>query len=171
MEDSVHIVQLDTPFSIEEPPALDSLECIHESTTTDPADATVSNAYIHVWAIIGHLKASDWDIHRTADDYSIPVAAVQDAIRYYIKHRRDIEDRLRSNQFSEQFGGISQANSLLVFSASQSRALREVTSATLIPFRRVATNFGRSYPASRDPAVSLYLRDPERSQIAVQLTG
>ncbi len=38
---------------------------------------------VPVWALIAHLQGNEWDAVRTAEDYTIPEAAVKAAIAYY----------------------------------------------------------------------------------------
>lgn len=40
-----------------------------------------------VWAILGYLVGADGDRQRTADDYEIPVEAVDAAVAYYERNQ------------------------------------------------------------------------------------
>ncbi len=46
---------------------------------------------------MGHLGGEDGDVRRVADDYDIPVEAVEAALAYYREHRAVIDDRLAAN--------------------------------------------------------------------------
>jgi len=54
--------------------------------------------YIHVWAIIGELESSGWDIAAVAAGYGIPEEAVRAAIAYYRRHQAEIDARLADNR-------------------------------------------------------------------------
>jgi uncharacterized protein (DUF433 family) len=41
----------------------------------------------HVWAIIGYLRASDWDVAETARAWNMSEETVRAAIQYYERHR------------------------------------------------------------------------------------
>jgi uncharacterized protein (DUF433 family) len=61
------------------------------------ADARIRNHWQHVWALVGHAKATVFDPERVAFDYDIPAEAVQAAFAFYARHRQIIDDRLRAN--------------------------------------------------------------------------
>ena len=61
------------------------------------AEARLKDSKIAVWAIIGQLRAEGRDVPRVAEDYEIPVEAVEAALAYYHQHRAVIDDRLRAN--------------------------------------------------------------------------
>ena len=61
------------------------------------AEARLKDSKISVWAIIGQLRAEGRDVPRVAEDYDIPVEAVEAALAYYREHRAVIDDRLRAN--------------------------------------------------------------------------
>ncbi len=63
----------------------------------DPAEARLRDRKISVWAIIGHLGGDDGDLQQAADDYDIPVEAVEAAVAYYRQHRAAIDARLAQN--------------------------------------------------------------------------
>ena len=52
---------------------------------------------IHVWAIIGYLQAIDWNEAKTANDYDLPLEAVQAAVAFYKKHSAAIDAYLEMN--------------------------------------------------------------------------
>ena len=61
------------------------------------AEARLKDSMISVWAIVGHLGGDDGDVRQAADDYDIPVEAVEAAVAYYREHRAVIDDRLAAN--------------------------------------------------------------------------
>ena len=61
------------------------------------AEARLKESKISVWAIIGQLRAEGRDVQRVAEDYLIPVEAVEAALAYYQQHRAGIDDRLVAN--------------------------------------------------------------------------
>ncbi len=61
------------------------------------AEARLKESKISVWAIIGQLRAEGRDVQRVAEDYLIPVEAVEAALAYYQQHRAVIDDRLVAN--------------------------------------------------------------------------
>ncbi len=61
------------------------------------AEARLKDSKIAVWAIIGQLRAEGRDVPRVAEDYEIPVEAVEAALAYYDRHRAVIDDRLSTN--------------------------------------------------------------------------
>ena len=52
---------------------------------------------VHVWALIGYLKAMDGDVAAVAADYDVPKEAVEAAIAYYQQHTCAIDARLAAN--------------------------------------------------------------------------
>ena len=61
------------------------------------AEARLKVGKVSVWAIIGHLGGEDGDVRRVADDYDVPIEAVEAALAYYREHRAVIDDRLAAN--------------------------------------------------------------------------
>lgn len=61
------------------------------------AEALIAATDIPVWAIIGYLQATNWDIARTAGDYGISTDAVKAAIAFYEAHREVIDERIAAN--------------------------------------------------------------------------
>lgn len=51
-----------------------------------------------VWALVGYLRGAQGDILRVADDYDIPVEAVEAAIAYYHEHQILIDARRAANR-------------------------------------------------------------------------
>jgi uncharacterized protein (DUF433 family) len=65
----------------------------------DPDHAGRANAWIrgrgvHVWVIIGHLKATDWDRADTMRAYALTAEMIQAAEAYYRLNREHIEAKL-----------------------------------------------------------------------------
>lgn len=60
-------------------------------------DARLIDSGVAVWAIIGYWLAAGRDRYRVAEDYAIPVAAVDAAIAYYRRHQAIIEARIAAN--------------------------------------------------------------------------
>ncbi len=61
------------------------------------AETRLKESKISVWAIIGQLRAEGRDVQRVAEDYLIPVEAVEAALAYYQQHQAVIDDRLVAN--------------------------------------------------------------------------
>ena len=61
------------------------------------AEARIVTTDIPVWAIIGYLEATGWDVQRTAQDYGTSVEAVSAAISFYEEHREVIDARIAAN--------------------------------------------------------------------------
>jgi uncharacterized protein (DUF433 family) len=61
------------------------------------AQARLKDYGIHIWALIGHLPAARGDIRVVAEDYQIPVEAVEAALAYYTRHRGAIDAKLEAN--------------------------------------------------------------------------
>ncbi|MGI8855689.1 MAG: DUF433 domain-containing protein [Thermomicrobiales bacterium] len=53
---------------------------------------------VAVWALVGYLRGAQGDILRVADDYDIPVEAVEAAIAYYHEHQILIDARRAANR-------------------------------------------------------------------------
>ncbi len=63
-----------------------------ESTATGPADARIAG--VHVWALIGYLRANGEQAEQAATDYDLPPEAIEAARAYYQRHRAAIDARL-----------------------------------------------------------------------------
>lgn len=61
------------------------------------AEARLVKYGVPVWAIIGYLEAVHQNAGRVADDYDLPLNAVNAAIAYYRAHRTLIDDRIAAN--------------------------------------------------------------------------
>jgi len=57
-------------------------------------DALMRENAVPVWAIVGYVLGTDGDCVKTANDYEIPVEAVDAALAYYQRHRTAIDARL-----------------------------------------------------------------------------
>lgn len=53
---------------------------------------------VAVWALVGYLSGASGDVQRVADDYDIPVEAVEAAIAYYHEHQIVIDARRAANR-------------------------------------------------------------------------
>ena len=62
-----------------------------------PADARLREYGTSVWALIAALQACAWNKVATADDFEIPVEAVDAAIAYYHAHKAAIDAKLLLN--------------------------------------------------------------------------
>ncbi len=59
------------------------------STVTGPADARIAG--VHVWALIGYLRANGGNGDQAAADYDLPPEAIEAARAYYARHRAVID--------------------------------------------------------------------------------
>jgi|DewCreStandDraft_2_1066082.scaffolds.fasta_scaffold00347_4 uncharacterized protein (DUF433 family) len=66
----------------------------------DPAEVRVRGTGIHVWAIVGQWQAADRDVAAVAQDYELPIEAVEAALAYYRRQQCLIDARLAANQLS-----------------------------------------------------------------------
>jgi uncharacterized protein (DUF433 family) len=64
---------------------------------SEVADAVVTEYWIPVWALIGHLHALDGNVLQTAREYDIPIELVRAANAFYLRHRDAIDARLALN--------------------------------------------------------------------------
>lgn len=62
-----------------------------------PADVRLKDYGVHVWALIGHLPMAKNGAEGVAEDYNVPLEAVQAALAYYDRHRCVIDGRLAAN--------------------------------------------------------------------------
>jgi uncharacterized protein (DUF433 family) len=61
------------------------------------AEAVIAGFGVSVWAVVGHLMWTNFDVHATAQSYELPVEAVQAALAYYQRHKCEIDARLEAN--------------------------------------------------------------------------
>jgi hypothetical protein len=60
-------------------------------------DVRVREYGVHVWALIGHAKATGRSAADVAGDYEIPVEAAEAAFAYYEQHQAIIDARIEAN--------------------------------------------------------------------------
>ncbi|MDQ6832954.1 MAG: hypothetical protein M3008_06110, partial [Chloroflexota bacterium] len=53
---------------------------------------------VAVWALIGYLSRASGDVQRVAEDYDIPVEAVEAVIAYYNEHQVLLDARRAANR-------------------------------------------------------------------------
>ena len=70
-------------------------------------EARLKQYGVAVWALIGHLPAVDGDVSQVAENYQVPLEAVQAALAYYERHRPLIDARIVS--YSAQLDSILEA--------------------------------------------------------------
>jgi len=73
-------------------------EYIVEGGPHHDGDARIDVFGIAVWALIGHLEAVHADIKQTAEDYEIPVEAVEAAHAYYLLNKPIVDARRAANR-------------------------------------------------------------------------
>ena len=61
------------------------------------AEARLRLFHVPVWALIGYLQTPGADVARVAEDYAVPVAAVEAAQAYYRRHQALIDARIAAN--------------------------------------------------------------------------
>ena len=61
-------------------------------------EAILIGSNISVWALIGYLPAVDGDIIRAANDYAIPLEAMQATVAYYQRNKEVIDNRIDANR-------------------------------------------------------------------------
>ena len=61
------------------------------------SEARLAGYGIPVWALVGHMNAVDGDPCRVAEEYDVPLEAVQAALAYYNRYRAYIDARLLLN--------------------------------------------------------------------------
>ncbi|HLI27519.1 MAG TPA: hypothetical protein VKZ60_10625 [Chloroflexota bacterium] len=63
-----------------------------------PADAWLRESGVPVWALVAYYHgAAAYDAGRVAEDYEVPLAAVEAALAYYRRHRSLIDNRIAAN--------------------------------------------------------------------------
>jgi uncharacterized protein (DUF433 family) len=63
----------------------------------DPAEAVLKSYGVSVWALVGYLAMVCGDAARVAQDYEIPLEAVEAALAYYRRHQPLIDARIAAN--------------------------------------------------------------------------
>lgn len=61
------------------------------------AEARLIMFSVPVWALIGYLQTPGADVARVAEDYDVPIAAVEAARAYYARHKGLIDARIAAN--------------------------------------------------------------------------
>ena len=62
-----------------------------------PDEARLEEYGTPIWALIGHLPAAGGDIALVAEDYQLPLEAVEAAVAYYRGHQLAIDAKLAAN--------------------------------------------------------------------------
>ena len=69
-----------------------------DSRRPGPAYARLSESGVPIWALIGYWRdAVGGDVRRAADDYDVPIEAMQAALAYYRRHQTPIDARITLN--------------------------------------------------------------------------
>lgn len=63
----------------------------------DPTEARVRGAGVHVWALIEHIKVAKATPEIAAENYHLPLQAVEAALAYYADHKPEIDARITLN--------------------------------------------------------------------------
>ncbi|MGI8552016.1 MAG: hypothetical protein ACR2PL_14705 [Dehalococcoidia bacterium] len=63
-----------------------------------PAETRVLPRSVSVWALIGQLQLDGWDSAAVAEDYELPLEAVETAILFYRQHQPAIDARIARNR-------------------------------------------------------------------------
>lgn len=61
------------------------------------ADARIKEYAVPVWALVAYFHSAQGDRQRVADDYEIPIDAVDAALKFYQRHRQVIDARIDAN--------------------------------------------------------------------------
>ncbi|MHB8576614.1 MAG: hypothetical protein ACYDCQ_14925 [Dehalococcoidia bacterium] len=67
------------------------------SVVDGASEARLATYGMHVWAIIGYLRAADGDAHEVARAYDVPIEHVNAAMAYFALHTDAINARLVLN--------------------------------------------------------------------------
>lgn len=62
-----------------------------------PQEARLVEYGVSVWVLIAYLRAVDGDVARVAEDYALPLEAVEAAIAYYREHQSLIDVQIVLN--------------------------------------------------------------------------
>lgn len=63
-----------------------------------PADAWVLPRCVSVWAVVQQLQLDYWNMEFVADDYELPLEAVEAAAAYYKRHKAEVDARIERNR-------------------------------------------------------------------------
>ena len=83
-------------------PAVDEQELIARhiepnSCRSAPHEARLVEHGVAVWALVAYLDVVSGDVRQVAEDYDVPVEAVQAALAYYHRHKDLIDARIAIN--------------------------------------------------------------------------
>lgn len=59
-----------------------------------PAEAWIGAYGVAVWVLINQLQLDNWKAQQVAEDYKLPLAAIEAAIAYYKRHKDIIDARI-----------------------------------------------------------------------------
>ncbi|MGD9893934.1 MAG: DUF433 domain-containing protein [Dehalococcoidia bacterium] len=81
---------------------MDTSQLIERYIELDPhrpglGEARLKDSGVPVWALVGHMNAVHSRVVRVAEDYDLPVEAVEAAMEYYRRHQAAIDARLEAN--------------------------------------------------------------------------
>ena len=68
-----------------------------DSCRSAPHEARLVEHGVSVWAIIAYLGVVNGDVKQVAEDYDVPVEAVQAALAYYQRYKDLIDARIAIN--------------------------------------------------------------------------
>lgn len=63
-----------------------------------PAEDWVLPQVVSVWALIWQLQLDKWQIQLVAEDYDLPVEAVEAAVVFYHRHKTEVDARIARNR-------------------------------------------------------------------------
>ncbi len=83
-------------------PAVDEQELIArhiepDSCRSAPHEARLVEHGVSVWALVAYLDVVNGDVRQVAEDYDVPLEAVQAALAYYHRHKDLIDARIAIN--------------------------------------------------------------------------
>ena len=68
-----------------------------DSCRTAPHEARLVEHGVSVWALVAYLEVVNGDVRQLAEDYDVPLEAVQAALAYYQRHKDLIDARIALN--------------------------------------------------------------------------
>ena len=68
-----------------------------DSCRSAPHEARLVEHGVSVWALVAYLDVVNGDVRQVAEDYDVPVEAVQAALAYYHRHKDLIDARIALN--------------------------------------------------------------------------
>lgn len=72
-----------------------------------PGDVRLTDSWVSVWAVIGHLPSVGLDVARAAADYELSTDEMEAAIAYYRRYGPAIDARLAANAGSRTIEPIA----------------------------------------------------------------